>query len=115
MNYESHDHKDHSHDHKALYIHSVMSLIENKAISELDAKISEAKTCDLTQWTRDNSAELFDQYVACCACGNEYDTIKQALIVKDYEKARPLISTYSDHLPQSVELLSHYDFLKSNV
>lgn len=106
---------DNQHDHKALYIHSVMSLIENKAIAELDAKVSEAKVCDLSSWSRENSAELYGQYVSCCACGSEYDTIRQALFIKDYEKARPLISTHSESLPQCVELLSHYDFLKSNV
>ncbi len=109
-----HKHSDHKHsDHKALYIHGVLSQREHKAIKELDIKISEAKQCDLSQWTRETSAELYNQYVECCACDSDFNAIRQALIIKDYETARPLIASHLGHLPECVALLADYDFLKS--
>ncbi len=112
-----HKHESHGHtDHKALYIHGVLSHREHKAIAELDAKIqsanAEMKECDLSQWTQETSAELYDQYVACCSCGSDFSAIRQALIVKDYETARPLVASHAESLPECVALIAVYDYLK---
>lgn len=112
-----HDHKGDAHDHKALYIHGILSVKETPAIAELDLKIAELKCFDFSQWDPSKTAEekqaLYDDYLSCCQCLSDYPAIKQALISKDYEKVRPLIVHHAEHLPECVALLAIYDELNA--
>lgn len=108
------DHKGDVHDHKALYIHGILSAREDKALTEL-GKISEAKTFDFARWepgkTTEEKQALYDEYLLSCTCSSDFHTIKQALIIKEYEKVRPLIVHHAEHLPECVALLAIYDEL----
>lgn len=101
---------DHDHDHQVGYVHSIISAREHKAIAELDTKISELKKFDPSVWSQEaDHKTLFADYEACCQCSlTSLESLRQYLVVKDFEKARPLITP---DLVECVLLLGDYDFL----
>lgn len=93
---------------KRLFIHSVMSQREEKAIREIYAKIAETKCVDISQIDPSNvDMKVYQAYMDCCHDNDELSILRDRLIAKQYD----IISSIPDSLPECQALKKDYDNL----